>query len=59
MVKTAHLHCVKIGHGTKKSARAALHKLVAAGQDRRALAVYRCFQCGRWHVGHIPDRRRR
>lgn len=50
----------KVGHPSKKVAAGVLRvMLMTSAEDPSLLAllvVYRCRDCGRWHIGH--DRRR-
>lgn len=45
-------------HDSRRKARAHVQHLVRAGQPRAALAVYLCWFCDCWHVGHNPAGKR-
>ncbi|WP_262403457.1 hypothetical protein [Actinomadura sp. CNU-125] len=59
VTRTKNRMCVgKVRHADKKSAEAALRRMVQEGARRSRLNVYRCSHCdGGYHVGHVGRRR--
>jgi hypothetical protein len=51
---------LKVSHSTRDAARAAAHARLNSAHSRRGrpvlIRVYRCRQCGEWHLTSQPPR---